>query len=115
MFGLDSPLSLFPPGIDPGKLYNPLMEMSDPRSMHPHPHGPYLKKKNKCKFNSIKLKIFILFVEEDETCENVKMYALMRIGLHLKWSKSLQAFSSVHCAYKKFHEPVKLSAIQSIC
>ncbi|XP_031622232.1 protein jim lovell isoform X2 [Contarinia nasturtii] len=47
VFGLDSPLSLFPPGMDPGKLYNPLMEMPDPRSMHPHPHGPYLKKKNK--------------------------------------------------------------------
>lgn len=50
MFGLDSPLSLFPPGMDPGKLYNPLMEMSDPRAMHPNPHGPYLKKKNKRKY-----------------------------------------------------------------
>lgn len=51
VFGLDSPLPLFPPGIDPGKLYNPLMEMSDPRSMHSHHPGPYLKKKNKCKFS----------------------------------------------------------------
>lgn len=50
MFGLDSPLGLFPPGIDPAKLYNPLMEMSDPRGMHPdHAHPtPYLKKKGKC-------------------------------------------------------------------
>lgn len=55
MFGLDSPLSLFPPGMDPGKLYNPLMEMPDPRQMHPHPHGPYLKKKNKCKYIQILL------------------------------------------------------------
>lgn len=51
MFGLDSPLPLFPPGMDPGKLYNPLMEMSDPRSMHPHHHGPYLKKKGKRKYS----------------------------------------------------------------
>lgn len=50
VFGLDSPLSLFPPGMDPSKLYNPLMEMPDPRSMHPHPHGPFLKKKSKCKY-----------------------------------------------------------------
>ncbi|XP_034652617.1 protein jim lovell [Drosophila subobscura] len=44
MFGLDSPLGLFPPGIDPGKLYNPLMEMSDPRDMSGGP-PPFLKKK----------------------------------------------------------------------
>ncbi|XP_019891792.2 protein jim lovell isoform X1 [Musca domestica] len=44
MFGLDSPLGLFPPGIDPGKLYNPLMEMSDPRGM-PGETPPFLKKK----------------------------------------------------------------------
>ncbi|KAM7344875.1 BTB/POZ domain-containing jim lovell protein isoform 3-T9 [Cochliomyia hominivorax] len=46
MFGLDSPLGLFPPGIDPGKLYNPLMEMSDPRGM-PGEAPPFLKKKSK--------------------------------------------------------------------
>ncbi|ALC42821.1 CG16778 [Drosophila busckii] len=44
MFGLDSPLGLFPPGIDPNKLYNPLMEMSDPRDMPGGP-PPFLKKK----------------------------------------------------------------------
>ncbi|XP_017010470.2 protein jim lovell [Drosophila takahashii] len=44
MFGLDSPLGLFPPGMDPGKLYNPLMEMSDPRDMPGGP-PPFLKKK----------------------------------------------------------------------
>ncbi|XP_013100272.2 protein jim lovell [Stomoxys calcitrans] len=44
MFGLDSPLGLFPPGIDPGKLYNPLMEMSDPRGL-PGETPPFLKKK----------------------------------------------------------------------
>lgn len=43
-------MSLFPPGIDPSKIYNPLMEMPDPRAIHPHPHGPYLKKKSKCKY-----------------------------------------------------------------
>lgn len=59
VFGLDSPL-LFPPGMDPGKLYNPLMEMPDPRSMHPHPHGPYLKKKNKCKYYNNQSKVFSL-------------------------------------------------------
>ncbi|XP_065076659.1 protein jim lovell-like [Ochlerotatus camptorhynchus] len=42
MFGLDSPLGLFPPGMEPGKMYSPLMEMSDPRVMHDQ---PYLKKK----------------------------------------------------------------------
>lgn len=46
VFGLDSPL-LFPPGMDPAKIYNPLMEMSDPRGMHPDHHGPFLKKKSK--------------------------------------------------------------------
>lgn len=46
VFGLDSPLGLFPPGIDPGKLYNPLMEMSDPRDMPGGP-PPFLKKKSK--------------------------------------------------------------------
>ncbi|XP_041563164.1 protein jim lovell isoform X2 [Drosophila elegans] len=44
MFGLDSPLGLFPPGMDPGKLYNPLMEMSDPRDMTGGA-PPFLKKK----------------------------------------------------------------------
>ncbi|XP_035919853.1 protein jim lovell isoform X2 [Anopheles stephensi] len=44
MFGLDSPLGLFPPGMDPGKIYSPLMEMSDPRGMH-HDGPPFLKKK----------------------------------------------------------------------
>lgn len=59
VFGLDSPLSLFPPGMDPGKLYNPLMEMPDPRGIHgPHPHGPYLKKKNKCKY----IALFTIFM-----------------------------------------------------
>lgn len=48
VFGLDSPLGLFPPGIDPGKLYNPLMEMSDPRDMPGGP-PPFLKKKSKYK------------------------------------------------------------------
>lgn len=50
VFGLDSSLPLFPPGMDPSKLYNPLLEMSDPRAMHPNPHGPYLKKKSKRKY-----------------------------------------------------------------
>lgn len=59
VFGLDSPLPLFPPGMDPGKLYNPLLEMSDPRAMHPNPHGPYLKKKSKCKYTDLSL--FFLF------------------------------------------------------
>uniref|UniRef100_A0A182Q6T6 BTB domain-containing protein n=1 Tax=Anopheles farauti TaxID=69004 RepID=A0A182Q6T6_9DIPT len=45
MFGLDSPLGLFPPGMDPGKIYSPLMEMSDPRGMH-HDGPPFLKKKS---------------------------------------------------------------------
>lgn len=45
MFGLDSPLGLFPPGMDHGKLYSPLMEMSDPRGMHDQ--TPFLKKKSK--------------------------------------------------------------------
>ncbi|XP_036230907.2 protein jim lovell isoform X1 [Bactrocera oleae] len=45
MFGLDSPLGLFPPGIDPGKLYNPLMEMSDPRGMPSDHPPPFLKGK----------------------------------------------------------------------
>ncbi|XP_062560506.1 protein jim lovell-like [Armigeres subalbatus] len=45
MFGLDSPLGLFPPGMDPGKMYSPLLEMSDPRGMH-HDGPPFhLKKK----------------------------------------------------------------------
>ncbi|EAA07250.5 AGAP010355-PA, partial [Anopheles gambiae str. PEST] len=44
MFGLDSPLGLFPPGMDPGKIYSPLMEMSDPRGLH-HEGPPFLKKK----------------------------------------------------------------------
>ncbi|XP_053966639.1 protein jim lovell isoform X1 [Anastrepha ludens] len=45
MFSLDSPLGLFPPGIDPGKLYNPLMEMSDPRVMPGDHPPPFLKGK----------------------------------------------------------------------
>lgn len=45
VFGLDSPLGLFPPGMDHGKLYSPLMEMSDPRGMHDQ--TPFLKKKSK--------------------------------------------------------------------
>uniref|UniRef100_A0A182NQ12 BTB domain-containing protein n=1 Tax=Anopheles dirus TaxID=7168 RepID=A0A182NQ12_9DIPT len=49
MFGLDSPLGLFPPGMDPGKIYSPLMEMSDPRGMH-HDGPPFLKKKSKCTY-----------------------------------------------------------------
>lgn len=48
VFGLDAPFGLFPPGMDPGKMYNPLMELSDPRTMHPdHPPPPFLKKKCK--------------------------------------------------------------------
>lgn len=47
VFGLDTPLGMFPPhGMDPSKLYSPLMEMSDPRGMHPE-QQPYLKKKGK--------------------------------------------------------------------
>lgn len=43
--------------MDPAKLYNPLMEMSDPRGMHPDHHGPpFLKKKSKSLF-------YILFVQ----------------------------------------------------
>lgn len=46
VFGLDTH-GLFPPhGMDPSKLYSPLMEMSDPRGMHPE-QQPYLKKKGK--------------------------------------------------------------------
>lgn len=45
MFGLDSPLGLFPPGMDPAKIFNPLMDMSDPRGMD-HPPS-FLKKKSK--------------------------------------------------------------------
>lgn len=44
MFGLESPLGIFPPGIDPSKMYNPLLDLPDPRSMHPD-HTPFLKKK----------------------------------------------------------------------
>ncbi|KAL9703797.1 hypothetical protein quinque_007315 [Culex quinquefasciatus] len=44
MFSLDSPLGLFPPGMDLGKNYSPLMEMSDPRGMH-HDGPPFLKHK----------------------------------------------------------------------
>ena len=51
VFGLDSPLGLFPPGMDPSKMYNPLMEMPDHhhhRNLHPdHHHQPFLKKKRK--------------------------------------------------------------------
>jgi len=53
VFGLDSPLGLFPHGIDPGKLYSPLMEMSDPRGMHHEPPS-FLKKKSKLSLNYIK-------------------------------------------------------------
>lgn len=44
VFGLESPLGIFPPGIDPSKMYNPLLDLPDPRSMHPD-HTPFLKKK----------------------------------------------------------------------
>ncbi|XP_070505106.1 protein jim lovell isoform X2 [Chironomus tepperi] len=48
MFGLDSPLGLFPPGMDPSKMYNPLMDLPDHhpahRQLHPD-HQPFLKKK----------------------------------------------------------------------
>lgn len=44
VFGLDSPLGLFPPGMDPGKMYNPLMDLPDPRTLHPD-HTNFLKKK----------------------------------------------------------------------
>lgn len=46
MFGLDSPLGLFPPGMDPAKMFNPLMDMSDPRGMSGD-HPTFLKKKSK--------------------------------------------------------------------
>lgn len=46
VFGLDSPLGLFPPGMDPAKMFNPLMDMSDPRGMSGD-HPPFLKKKSK--------------------------------------------------------------------
>lgn len=46
VFGLESTLGLFPPGMDPGKIYNPLLEMSDPRGM-PNETPPFLKKKSK--------------------------------------------------------------------
>lgn len=53
VFGLDSPLGLFPPGMDPSKMYNPLMDLPDHhpahhRSLHPD-HQPFLKKK--CELN----------------------------------------------------------------
>lgn len=60
VFGLDSPLGLFPPGMDPGKLYNPLMDMPDPRGLPPHPHGPFLKKKSKSKYTE---GIFLLYTD----------------------------------------------------
>ncbi|KAG5669504.1 hypothetical protein PVAND_017391 [Polypedilum vanderplanki] len=47
MFGLDSPLGLFPPGMDPSKMYNPLMDLPDHhghRGIHPDA-PPFLKKK----------------------------------------------------------------------
>lgn len=50
VFGLDSPLGLFPPGMDPSKMYNPLMDLPEHhpahRSLHPD-HQPFLKKKCK--------------------------------------------------------------------
>lgn len=64
MFGLDSPLGLFPPGIDPGKLYNPLMEMSDPRGM-PGETPPFLKKKSKYKFLAIVLRKTLLIIKDN--------------------------------------------------
>lgn len=70
MFGLDSPLGLFPPGIDPGKLYNPLMEMSDPRGM-PGETPPFLKKKSKYTRNNLFLAIvlgkinFLLLIKDN--------------------------------------------------
>lgn len=48
MFGLDSPLGLFPPGMDPAKMFNPLMDMSDPRGMSGD-HPTFMKKKSKLK------------------------------------------------------------------
>jgi hypothetical protein len=48
VFGLDSPLGLFPPGMDPSKMY-PLMDLPDHpghRGMHPDA-PPFLKKKRK--------------------------------------------------------------------
>lgn len=46
---MDAPFGLFPPGLDPSKMYNPLMELSDPRTMHPdHQSSSFLKKK--CKY-----------------------------------------------------------------
>lgn len=42
VFGLDSPLGLFPPGLDGCR--NPLLEMADPRSA-PDSHL-YVKKKS---------------------------------------------------------------------
>lgn len=51
MFGLDSPLGLFPPGMDPTKMYNPLMDLPDHHPAHHrqlHPDHPSFMKK-KCK------------------------------------------------------------------
>jgi hypothetical protein len=52
VFGLDSPLGLFPPGMDPSKMYSPLMDLPDHHHHHGHrggghPDGPFLKKKRK--------------------------------------------------------------------
>lgn len=44
VFGLDSPLGLFPPGLD--SCRNPLLEMADPRTT-PDSH---LFAKKKCKY-----------------------------------------------------------------
>lgn len=48
VFGIDSPLGLFPPGMDPTKMYNPLMDLPDHpahhRQLHPD-HPSFLKKK----------------------------------------------------------------------
>lgn len=48
VFGLDSGLGLFPSGLDPGKLYSPLMDMPDPRAPHHDPHM-FSSVKKKCK------------------------------------------------------------------
>jgi hypothetical protein len=51
VFGLDSPLGFLPPGMDPSKMYNPMMDMPDHhRSLH-QDSQPFLKKK--CKLSQL--------------------------------------------------------------
>jgi hypothetical protein len=52
VFGLDSGLGLFPPGMDPGKLYSPLMEMPDPRAPQHDPHL-FSSVKKKCMYSEL--------------------------------------------------------------